>query len=164
MWRTIRETVIRCMHVDSPTECSPWTVWCHLLRRAITRWEHSIKLQSGSIGADSKIKLIPTHKQRKVVWPPHPVIIHGEWLAITLMPSHFNWHSHIGQLSKKLSKPTLHWWTEGFLSKETFYVKRKHERGGNFKWGNVNITAPWLKNMLDSCLSYWDRADRATAR
>lgn len=64
-WRTIRETVIRCMHACRATECSPWTAWCHLvLRRAITWWEPSIKLQSNSIKAESKIKLMSTHAKR----------------------------------------------------------------------------------------------------
>lgn len=45
-WRTIRETVIRCMHVDRAAECSPWTVWCHLLRRSITvRAQHQTPIK-----------------------------------------------------------------------------------------------------------------------
>jgi len=93
-WRTISETVIRCMHVDRATECSPWTVWCRLLRGAITRWERSIKLQSNTVKADSKNQT-DVHACRKVLWPPHPVIIHVQWLAITVMPSHLGWHSGV---------------------------------------------------------------------
>lgn len=115
-WRTIRETVIRCMHVDRATWCSPWTVWCHLLRRAITQWEHSIKLQSNSSQLTAKSNLcIRAH--RKVLWPPHPVNIHAQQLAITLMPSHFSWHSCIGQDLKQ------RWWTECFLSRESRWDK-----------------------------------------
>lgn len=66
-WRTIRGTAIRCMHVDRAAECSPWTVWCHLPRRSITQWEHSIKLQSNSIAADSQIKLMPAHMPKGAV-------------------------------------------------------------------------------------------------
>lgn len=88
-WRTIRETVIRCMHACRATECSPWTAWCHLvLRRAITWWKPSIKLQSNP----SKLKAKSNwclHMPKGAV-TPNAVIIHAQWLAITVMPSHFS--------------------------------------------------------------------------
>lgn len=104
-WRTIRETVIRCMHVDRAS--------VHLEQSGVICWgglSHSESTASNSNQTPSLLTAKSNwclHTRRKVLWPPHPVIIHAQWLAITLKPSHFGWHSCIGQLSKKLSRATV---------------------------------------------------------
>ena len=103
-WGTIRETVIRCMHVDRATECSPWTVWCHKEGDHTVRAQHQTPIK---LNCSWQQNQADAYIRRKVLWPPHPVFIHAWWLAIILMPSHFAFHSCIGQLSKKLSRATV---------------------------------------------------------
>lgn len=67
-WRTIRETLIRCMHVDSP---AVFTLNSSAPSSAIVQWEKRIKLQWNATVADRKIKAMPVHMPKGTVTYPH---------------------------------------------------------------------------------------------